>query len=145
MNILRKIAPFISQGLGMTGPIGAMAGQVLTAALGVKKGSTDDQLAAALQNATPDQIAAIKKAENDFQVQMKQLEITSIEDMRKLDEEDRASARTRESDLAKAGAKDNTPKVLAYLMAAMATAVSILMLSGKATVMQNPTQAAMAG
>jgi len=70
-------------------PIGGMAANVLRDVLGLDKGSSEDQLTEALKNATPEQIAAVKKADSDFKVQMKQLDVDVI----KLDKLDRDSAR----------------------------------------------------
>lgn len=110
MNFLSKIAPFLSSALGLAGPWGALAGSVLKAATGAKSGdSTDIELA--LSKATPDQIAAIKKAEEDFQVQMKALDIKSVDDLEQMANEDRANARNREIQV-----RDHTPEFLASMI-----------------------------
>lgn len=57
-----------------------------------------------MANATPDQLAEIKKVEADFKVSMKQLDV----DLVKIAAEDRDSARRRH-----ASVKDMTPTVLA--------------------------------
>jgi hypothetical protein len=86
-KLIQNVAPTIATALG--GPIAGMAVKALsTALLGTPDGSEDD-LKAALANATPDQIAAIKKVDNDFKVQMEQLKI----DLVKIAEQDRESAR----------------------------------------------------
>jgi len=113
VNFLKKIAPFLSTALSFGGPVGAIAGKALSAALGTKPDAKPDDLAAAIAGATPEQIAAIQKAEQDFQVQMKQLDVQSLEDLEKIAADDRASARNREIQV-----KDNTPMILAYLYAA---------------------------
>jgi hypothetical protein len=92
MNFLKKIAPFLSTALRLAGPWGALAGTALQAATGAKSSSLDD-LDLALSKATPEQVAAIRKAEEDFQLQMKQLEIQSLDELEKAADEDRASAR----------------------------------------------------
>jgi hypothetical protein len=63
-------------------------------------------MATALNTATPDQLLALKKADNDFQVQMKQLDI-NLED---ISEKDRDSARNRQVQT-----KDQIPGVLAII------------------------------
>jgi hypothetical protein len=93
VNFLKKIAPFISTGLSLAGPYGAIANKLLAPILGVKPDGGADQYAEALAKATPEQIEAIKKAEQDFQLQMKQLDIQSVEDLEKIAADDRASAR----------------------------------------------------
>jgi hypothetical protein len=114
VNFLKKIAPFITTGLGLAGPYGAIASKLLAPILGVKPNSSDDDYAAALAKATPEQIEAIKQAEQQYQLQMKQLDIQSVEDMEKIAADDRASARNREVELAKAGARDRTNMILAF-------------------------------
>ena len=86
-KLIQNVAPTIATALG--GPVAGMAVRALsTALLGHPDGSQDD-IHAALENATPDQIAAIKKVDNDFKVQMKSLEI----DLVRIAEQDRESAR----------------------------------------------------
>lgn len=111
MNFLKKLAPFISTGLGLAGPYGAIASKLLAPILGVKPDASQDEYADALAKATPEQIAAIKQAEEQFQLQMKQLDIQSVEDLVKLANDDRASARNREIQV-----KDKTPRILAYVV-----------------------------
>lgn len=114
MNFLKKIAPFLSTALSFGGPVGAIAGKALSTALGTKSDANPDDLAAAIAGATPEQIAAIQKAEQDFQVQMKQLDIQSVDDLEKIAADDRANARNREIQV-----KDYTPEVGFYLMLAV--------------------------
>jgi len=86
-KLIENVAPTIATALG--GPVAGMAVKALsTALLGHPDGSQDD-VNAALAAATPDQIAAIKRADNDFKVQMKSLDI----DLVRIAEKDRESAR----------------------------------------------------
>jgi hypothetical protein len=86
-KLIANVAPTIATAIG--GPVAGMAVKALsTALLGHGDGSEDD-ITAALANATPEQIAAIKRADNDFKVQMKSLDI----DLVKIAEQDRESAR----------------------------------------------------
>lgn len=93
MNFLKKLAPFLSTGLSLAGPYGAIASKILSPILGLKPDAKEDEYSAALAKATPEQIEAIKQAEQQFQVQMKQLDIQSVEDLEKIAASDRASAR----------------------------------------------------
>lgn len=99
MGFLQKIAPFLSGALSLGGPLGAMAGNALSAALGAKPGATVDSIVSSLSKIalTPEQIAAVQKAEQDFQVQMKQLDIQSVEDLEKLASDDRKDARAMQT------------------------------------------------
>ena len=102
LQVLKTVAPTLA--LGALGPFGPLAAAAIHAALG----TTDDKGAeAALLTATPDQLLALKKAESDFQVQMKSLEISE----EKLSFDDTASARARE-----VAVKDWTPRIIAYLV-----------------------------
>jgi hypothetical protein len=106
LQILQTVAPTVALAVG--GPFGPLASAAISAALGTPKG--DDKAAeAALLTATPDQLLALTKANNDFQVQMKQLGIEE----QKLVYADIANARSREI-----AVKDWTPEVLAYLVTA---------------------------
>lgn len=102
LQVLRTVAPTIALAVG--GPFGPLAATAISAVLGTAPG--DSKAAeAALLTATPDQLLALKKAENDFTVQMKTLDISE----EKLTFDDVASARGREI-----AVKDSTPKILAY-------------------------------
>jgi hypothetical protein len=115
VNFLKKLAPFLSTGLSLAGPYGALASKILSPILGIKPDAKEDDYTAALAKATPEQIEAIKQAEQQFQLQMKQLEIQSVEELEKLASDDRASARNREIQVtASTGKKDLTPRILAF-------------------------------
>lgn len=104
-GLLGAVAPTI--GTAIAGPLGGLAGRALSDALGLPTGSKDADVVKALQNATPDQLLAIRKADQEFQVRMQELGIEA----EKLVNDDRASARARE-----AAVKDKTPMVLALLV-----------------------------
>lgn len=104
LQVLKTVAPTLAT--AALGPFGPLAGGLISAALGTATG--DDKAAeTALLTATPDQLLALTKANNDFQVQMKQLGITE----EKLTFDDIANARAREI-----AVKDATPRNLAYLI-----------------------------
>lgn len=102
LQVLKTIAPTLALAVG--GPFGPIAAAAIHAALG----STDDKSAdAALLTATPDQLLALKKADADFQVRMRELGISE----EKLAYDDIANARAREVQV-----KDRTPAWLAFLI-----------------------------
>jgi primase-polymerase (primpol)-like protein len=72
-SILSVVAPNIGTALG--GPIGGMAGRVVAKALLGKDEASDNEIFEAVEKATPEQLVALKKADADFKVQMKQLDI----------------------------------------------------------------------
>lgn len=99
LQVLRAVAPTIGTAIG--GPFGAIAGIALSKALGADGAAAD----AALLRATPEQLLALKQAEQAFAVQLEQLGINRD----KLVYDDIANARARE-----VAVKDRTPAVLAY-------------------------------
>ena len=104
-KLIENVAPTIATALG--GPVAGMAVKALsTALLGHGDGSEDD-ITAALSSATPEQIAAIKRADNDFKVQMKQLDI----DLVRIAADDRNSARNMA-----VGTHSLTPSVMSYVI-----------------------------
>lgn len=116
MNLLKQagqalatFAPTIATALG--GPLAGVAVNSLEKVFGIDPASSPEGKQAAIEqsllSATPDQILALKKAENDFQVQMKELGISE----EKLVYDDIANARSRE-----VAVKDTTPRNLAYLI-----------------------------
>lgn len=121
MGIFKKIAPFLSMGLDLAGPYGTMAKAVLAPILKLKPDARPDEFSAALAGATPEQIEAIKAGEQQFQLQMKQLDINSAEEMQRMANEDVANARSREVELAKVNARDRMPMILG-----LAAVVSLL-------------------
>ena len=97
-GIIDAVAPTIGQALG--GPMGGLAAQAISSVLGVKNDSKS--IEKALQSATPEQLVEIKKAELQFQAQMKELDV----DVFKLENEDIQDAR-------RTFAGDWTPKIFA--------------------------------
>ena len=86
-NLLGQLAPTIATAIG--GPVAGMAVKALAGALGLSQDASPDDVQTALMNATPEQLAAIKKVDADFKVQMKELDI----DLEKIAAGDRDSAR----------------------------------------------------
>jgi len=102
LDVVRTVAPTIASAVG--GPLAGMATRAISEALLGKADGTEAELIQAASQATPDQLLALKKAENEFTVKMRELEI----DLERIDAGDRDSARRREVD-----AKDWTPRAIA--------------------------------
>jgi len=102
IQVLKTIAPTLATAAG--GPLAGYAVSAITAALGTPPG---DQKAmdAALVAASPETLTALRKADQDFAVRMKELDISEEQ----LAYADTANARQREVAL-----HDFTPAVLAY-------------------------------
>ena len=90
LNLVRTVAPTIATAVG--GPLAGMATRAISEALLGKPDGTEEELAQAAANATPEQLLALKKAEQDFAVRMRELDI----DLERIANEDRNSARDRE-------------------------------------------------
>jgi hypothetical protein len=105
-SLVKTVAPAIASTFG-TPLLGLGVRAVAEAILGTPD-ATQDEVAAALAVATPDQIAALKRADHEFAVRMRELDI----DLEKLHQQDRASARDRE---ARTG-DSATPRLLALLV-----------------------------
>lgn len=102
LDLVRTVAPSIASAVG--GPLAGMATKAISEALLGKPDGSEEELLQAAAKATPEQLLALKKAENDFAVQMRELDI----DLERIASEDRDSARNREIKT-----KDLTPKLLA--------------------------------
>jgi hypothetical protein len=102
LALVRTVAPSIATAVG--GPLAGMATRAISEALLGKPDGTEQELVDAAKNATPEQLLALKTAEQDFAVRMRELEI----DLHRIDAGDRSSARERE-----VKTKDMTPRLLA--------------------------------
>ena len=96
-TVLGALAPTLGAAVG--GPLGGQAGAIISKVLGVP--NNPKSIESAMNNITADQMVELKKAEKDFEVQMKQLEV----DVFRLETEDVQDARDKFSN-------DWTPKIL---------------------------------
>lgn len=103
--LLGQVAPTIATALG--GPLAGVAVKTLSNALFGHEDASEDQISEAMASASPDQLAAIKKIDADFKVQMKSLDI----DLERISAGDRDSARQMQRET-----KDWVPKVLAIVI-----------------------------
>jgi len=144
----KTVAPFLSTTAQMAvpGPLGAMAAGIISKVAGkdVKPSDVPDVMAQMAQ--TDEGMLKLKQADLDYQARLKQMDINSLDKLEAIHEQDMASARQREVDLAKSGSKDNTPKVLTGLIASLAVLVIGMVFSGKAhAVLADGSTAALAG
>lgn len=102
LNLVRTVAPTLATAVG--GPLAGMATRVISEALLGKPDGTEAELVEAAKVATPEQLLALKNAEQDFAVRMRELDV----DLERIAQADRTSARDRET---KTG--DITPRLLA--------------------------------
>jgi hypothetical protein len=90
MNVVKTVAPWI--GTALAGPLGGLAVEAAATALGVSE-KTTDALKQALSGATPEQMLSLKKADQDFSVQMQQLGYKTLTDLEAIAAGDRKDAR----------------------------------------------------
>lgn len=89
-NIVKTVAPWIGTALG--GPLGGMAVEAIANALGVSE-KTTERIQQAIQGMTPAEALSLKKADQDFALQMKSLGYKQVTDLEKIAADDRDSAR----------------------------------------------------
>ena len=70
-NIVGAVAPTLGTALG--GPMGGMAANMIADVLGVP--NNPKSIEKAMEEATPEQMLQLKKAEQDFELKMKELEV----------------------------------------------------------------------
>lgn len=100
-----KAAPKIAEQLG--GPLAGAAVSAIARAIFGKDGASEEELADALTAAGADQLIALKRAENEFRIALRQAAL----DEGRIDAGDRASARERQQKM-----RDWTPSVLGALI-----------------------------
>lgn len=88
-KIVGTVAPTIATALG--GPLAGIATKAIAGAFGMSDDSDDDAVAAAVANATPEQLLELKRAEQGFVLRMRELDI----DLERLALDDRKDARAR--------------------------------------------------
>lgn len=106
--LIKTVAPWIGTALG--GPLGGLAVEAAANALGISE-KTTDAVKQALAGVTPEQMLALKQADQQFQAKMQELGFTHIEKLADLEFKDRDSARNREIQT-----KDNTNKIIAFVI-----------------------------
>ena len=100
--LLGSVAPTLATALG--GPLAGLAVKSLSKALLGAEDFSEEAVIDAMATASPEQLAAVKKIDADFKVQMKSLDI----DLERIAVDDRKSARTMQTET-----KDWIPRALA--------------------------------
>jgi hypothetical protein len=100
--LIGSVAPTIATALG--GPVAGMAVKAISGALFGHDSATEEEIRTVLANPSADQLAALKKIDSDFAVQMKSLDI----DLERIAAGDRASARDMQKET-----RDWIPRALA--------------------------------
>lgn len=90
MKLVSTVAPWIGTALG--GPLGGMAVEAAANALGLTD-KTVESVKQALAGVTPEQMLALKQADQNFALQMQALGFKNVADMESIAAGDRDSAR----------------------------------------------------
>ena len=106
-SAIAKTAPEIAEALG--GPLAGAAMRRLSRVIFGKDAVDEDDLAAAIEGASPEVLLALREADRDFRLAVARLDL----DGRRLDADDRANARARH-----AAMRDRTPAVLGGIIIA---------------------------
>jgi len=109
-DVVGKVAPMLGAALG--GPLGGIALASVADALGLSD-KTEAAITEALAGTTPEQLLALKNADQMFALKMQELVFADAKDTLTVEASDRNSARLREMSV-----KDNTPRNLAYIVTA---------------------------
>jgi hypothetical protein len=107
-SLVGTVAPWIGTALG--GPLGGMAVTALGSALGLSD-KTEDTIKQALAGVTPEQMLAMKTADQQFQTQMQELGFKDIETLEKIAADDRKDARAMQTTT-----RSNVPATLSSLI-----------------------------
>jgi hypothetical protein len=145
-SFAKKAAPWIatiaSAAVPGAAPFLNIAAKLLSNGLGadIKADPQSIQNAITTAMASPEQLAILKKVDDDFAVQMRSLGIQEAEDVAKMMTDDLANARARE-----VAVKDSTPRVLAYGIVMLALLASYIVLAGKSPALKDTTGATLVG
>lgn len=137
VDIIKTVAPWIGTALG--GPLGGMALDAAAGALGLSA-KTTDALKTAISGATPEQMLALKQADQDFQLKMQALGYDHIEKLEALAVDDRKDARAME-----VATHSRVPPFLAIAITFGFFGVLIGMMGGWLTVADNQALLLMLG
>ena len=107
-SVVGTVAPWIGTALG--GPLGGMAVDAIGSALGLSE-RTEETIKRAISGATPEQMLALKRADQEFQARMQELGFQERDSLVRHDTEDRNSARHMQETV-----KSIAPPVLAAVV-----------------------------
>ena len=107
-QILKVVCPWLGSAIG--GPLGGMAVTAIANSLGLGD-KTTDAIKQALGGATPEQMLALKEADNAFSIQMQALGFKEITDLEALAVGDRKDARAMQE-----STKSSIPAALSVII-----------------------------
>lgn len=119
-SLIKTVAPWIGTAIG--GPLGGMAVEAVANALGVSE-KTTDAVRQALTGVTPEQMLALKQADQAFALQMQALGFKQVTDIEAIAAGDRDSARKMQM-----GTQSRVPALLTCFVVGAFTTTLILLL-----------------
>ena len=122
-SIVSTVAPWIGTALG--GPLGGMAVSAISDALGLSD-KTEETIKQALSGATPEQMLAIKNADQAFALQMQELGFKQVKDLEAIAADDRKDARDMQKTT-----RSPIPALLSIFVTLGYFAILIGMMTGK--------------
>lgn len=128
-GLLKTVAPWLATAL--TGPLGGVAVEMATQALGVSD-KTADGLKKALAGATAEDMFKLKQADYDFSVKMQELGFKNATDLAAIEAGDRASARDMQKTT-----HSRIPAILSILVTAGYFGILGGMMTGVLTMVQD--------
>ena len=128
-TVIRTVAPWIGTALG--GPLGGLALEAAASALGLSEKTTEG-LKAAISGATPEQLLALKTADQSFQMQMQALGFANAEKLAALGVENTKDARAMQI-----AVRSVVPSVLAILITTGFFGILIGMMRGALSAADN--------
>lgn len=120
-TILGTVAPWLATAI--TGPLGGLAAGAVADALGLSD-KTEGALKAALADVTPEQMMALKQADEAFSLKMQEFGFANTQALEQIAQQDRADARQREI---KTG-DSITPRLIACVVMAGFFAILLVMM-----------------
>lgn len=115
-KLLGQVAPWLcAAATGNVPALITMSANAIGSAIGSNVKPTVEAIGTAITGATPEQMLAIKNADNDFAIKMQALGFQDIETLQKIAADDRASARTMQI-----STRSNMPAVISVLVLILA-------------------------
>lgn len=136
-KIVSTVAPWIGTALG--GPLGGLAVEAAASALGLSE-KTTEAVKNAIAGATPEQMLALKQADQAFAVQMQKLGYENVEKLAALDVENTKDARAMQI-----ATHSPVPAVLAVLITVGFFGILVGMLTGELKAAENQALLIMLG
>ncbi len=133
-GVLGAVAPTLATAIG--GPLAGQAVRAIGDALGLGPDVDEAAVAQAVSQATPEQLLALRKADSDFTIKMRELDI----DVLAIDQRDRADARAM-----KIATSGRATEVLAFVVVAGFLGTVYAVLAGYVDGLKDPLTATLVG